>query len=90
MPEVPCALDHQCLGGRRLEVCTLPSLLSPGFDHLERTILSSARHHDADAEIGRDSLPVRGLPLQFRQLQAVQREVFMAQAQDAKRRTGYR
>jgi hypothetical protein len=66
------------MGGRSLEIRPLSALLSPGIDHLERTILSSAALDGDHAALRCNSLPVPGLPLQFRQFSPVQRETQLA------------
>jgi hypothetical protein len=72
LPEVPRPLENQRMGGRSLEIRPLPALLSPGFEHLERTILSPAALDRDPAALWRDPLSMSGLPLQFRKLPRVQ------------------
>src|SRR6185295_16838079 len=66
-------------GCRRLEICPLPALLSPGARYLERAVLPAAVNHEVHAASGSDSLSLRSLPLQFCQLPAVQGTLFVAQ-----------
>ena len=68
----PQSLEHECMGRRGLEVRPLPALLSPGFDHLERAVLSSASLDAHYAPLRCDSLPMPGVPLQFRQFSSLQ------------------
>jgi hypothetical protein len=51
------------MGGGSLEIRPLPALLSPGIDHLERTILSSAALDGDHAALRRDSVPLPVMPL---------------------------
>jgi hypothetical protein len=69
---MPQSLEHQCMGRGGLDIRPLPALLSPGFDHLERTVLSSASLDDHYAALRGDSLSMPGVPLQFRQFPSVQ------------------
>jgi hypothetical protein len=63
MPAVPQALEDQRMGGGSLEIRPLPALLSPGIDHLERTILSSATLDRDHAALRRHSVPLPFMPL---------------------------
>jgi hypothetical protein len=60
---MPDSLEDQCLGGWSLEICPVPALLSPGFEHLERAILPSSAVDGDSAAVWRDSLSVSRLPL---------------------------
>jgi len=55
-----------------MEVCSLPALLSPGIDYLERTVLPSSALDADHAPLWGDALPLPCLPLQFRQFPSVQ------------------
>jgi hypothetical protein len=79
LPAVPNTLGNQRPVGWSLEIRALPALLSPGTDHLERTLLSSAALDHPAAEIGCDSVSVRFVPMQLRELPALQGEVFVAE-----------
>jgi hypothetical protein len=57
-----------------LEICPLPALLSPGIDHLERTVLPPSALDPDHAPLRGDSIPLPRLPLQFRQFPSVQRK----------------
>jgi hypothetical protein len=81
MPQVPGPVGDQRLGFRRLEICAMPALLSPGAHHLERTVLSPATLDRLSAQVRRHSVPLRGLPVQFRELQALQGTLFLAEEQ---------
>ena len=67
------------MGRWGLEIRPLPALLSPGIKHLERAILSPSAVDRHPAAHGRDALPLRGVPLQFRQLPAVQGKILVAE-----------
>ena len=71
LPPVQYALGHQHLGIRRMEVRTLPQVLSPAAFHLERAALHPAYDDHASIAARRYSLPLRLMPVQFRQLQKV-------------------
>jgi len=60
---MPHPLANERVGGWSLEIRPLPALLSPGFEHLERTVLSSSALDDPAIALWRDSLSLRGLPL---------------------------
>lgn len=64
---MPDALEDQRLGRRRLEICPVSALLPAGFEYLERAVLSSSTVDDYPAALRRDSLPVSGVPVQFRE-----------------------
>jgi hypothetical protein len=72
MPKVPHPLENQCVGQWSLEICPLSALLSPGFEHLERAVLSSSALDSDSAALRGDPLPMPGLPLQFRQFSRLQ------------------
>jgi hypothetical protein len=69
---MPDALEDQRLGRWSLEICPLSPVLSPGFEHLERAILSSSALDRDPAALWRDSLPLSRLPMQFRQFSGLQ------------------
>jgi hypothetical protein len=85
---MPHALAYGGLEVRRLEIRALPALLSPGADHLERTILSPAPLDRLDAPDRCDPVSLRGLSLQFRKFPAVQGKVFLAQGRADSRAKG--
>src|SRR5580704_7189224 len=72
LPPLPVSLGNQRLVQWGLEVCALPPLLSPGTDHLERAILSPPALDRVSAACGSHTLSVRRMPVQLRQLPAVQ------------------
>jgi len=61
MPAMPDAMGDQRLGVRRLEIRTLPALLSSGADHLERALLPSTALDGPAATPGRDAVSLRGV-----------------------------
>src|SRR5580700_8776839 len=80
LPALPRTLGDQRMGLRRLEIRALPALLSPGTDDLEPAILSPAALDHAPPEPRRNSVPLRRLPVQLRELPRMQGEIFMAEA----------
>jgi hypothetical protein len=78
LPAVPQPLEDQRVGGGRLEICPLPPLLSPGTDHLERTVLSSAALDGDYAPLRRHSVPLPVVPLQLREFSPVQGKAQLA------------
>jgi hypothetical protein len=72
LPQMPRALEDQRVGRRRLAICPLSALLSPGFEYLERAVLSPPALDRDPAALRRDSLSVSGMPVQFCQLPRVQ------------------
>jgi hypothetical protein len=60
---MPDSLENQRLGRWSLEICPVPALLSPGFEHLERAILSSFAVDGDSAAVWRDPLSLSRLPL---------------------------
>jgi hypothetical protein len=80
MPALPDSMGDQRVGLRRMEIRSLPSLLSPGANHLEPAILSRATRAHDPAGLGSHSLSLRGLPLQLCELPRMQGEIFMAEA----------
>jgi hypothetical protein len=78
---MPHALADQCLGFRSVEIRTLPALLSPGTHHLERAILSPRPLDHLATASARNALSLRRMPLQFREFQTLQREVFVEKAE---------
>ncbi len=68
---MPHALEDQRVGEWSLEIRSLSALLSPGFEHLERAILSPAPLDCDPAALRRYSLSLSGVPLQFRQFPRV-------------------
>jgi hypothetical protein len=84
---MPHALENQRMGQRGVEICPLPAMLSPGFEHLERAILSSSPLDCDSAALRRDSLSLPRMPLQFRQLPGVQGKAQLACRRDG---AGYR
>lgn len=83
---MPHSLENQRMGQRSLEICPLSPMLSPGFEHLERAILSPSPLDCDSAALRRDSLSLPRLPLQFRQLPCMQRKTQLARRDGA----GYR
>jgi hypothetical protein len=79
MPEVPHPLENQRLGCGRVEIRAMPALLSPGTHYLERAVLPPFAVDRRPAPVRRDSVPLRGLPMQFRELPALQGALFLAQ-----------
>jgi len=69
------------MGCWRLEICALPALLSAGSDHLERAVLSSAIVDAFPAAHGRDSVSLRGVPVQFCEFPPLQGALFLAQTE---------
>ena len=69
---MPNSLENKRMGGRSLEICPLSPLLPPGFEHLERAVLSSASLDRYPAAVRRDTLPLPCLPMQFREFPGVQ------------------
>jgi hypothetical protein len=55
-----------------MEIRALPPLLPPGTHHVERAILQPQALDNAASAARRHTLPLRGLPLQFRQLPPLQ------------------
>jgi hypothetical protein len=80
LPALPDSMENQRVGLRRMEICSMPALLSPGADYLEPAILSRASRADDPAGLGSDSLSLCGLPLQLCKLPRMQGEIFMAEA----------
>ena len=80
LPALPDSMGDQRVGLRRMEICAMPALLSPGAHHLEPAILSRASGHHDPAGLGSHSLSLRGLPLQLCKLPRMQGEIFMAEA----------
>jgi hypothetical protein len=78
LPALPRALVYQCVGRQRVEIRALPAMLSPGIIHLERAILSRSAVDHLDAPLGRYSLPLPSMPLQFRGLPGLQRAPVLA------------
>ena len=78
LPALPQPLDNQRMGGGSLEIRPLPALLSPGTDHLERTVLSSTALDCDYATLRRHALPLPGMPLQFRKFSPVQGKAQLA------------
>lgn len=70
------------MGGGSLEICPLSPLLSPGIDHLERAVLSSAPLDGHHAPLRRHSVSMPFLPLQFRQFSPVQGKAQLARRRD--------
>jgi hypothetical protein len=68
---VPQPLENQRVGGGSLEIRPLSPLLSPGIDHLERAVLSSAALDGFYAPLRGHALPLPVMPLQFRQFSPV-------------------
>jgi hypothetical protein len=79
LPAVPNTLGDQCLVGWRLEICALPALLSSGPDHVERALLPPAPLDNPAIAAARDSVSMRFMPMQLRELPAVQGEIFVAE-----------
>jgi hypothetical protein len=82
LPAVPQPLEDQRVGGGRLEICPLSPLLSPGTDHLERTLLSSAALDGDYAPLRRHSVPLPVVPLQLREFSPVQGKAQLARPRD--------
>lgn len=77
LPTLQHALGNQCLGRRRLEIRALPQVLPSGTDYLERAILQPVVVDYLEAPVGRNTVPLRGVPVQFCQFQEVQGKVFL-------------
>jgi len=74
-------VEHQALA-----ICEVPEMLPHGIKQMVRAALHPQGTDDIPAAHGRDSLPVRILPVQFRELPGVQGEVFLAQTAAASAR----
>jgi hypothetical protein len=74
MPPLPDAVGDQHVGRWSLEIRPLPAVLSTGTHDLELTILQPAVQHHVETSSGSQAVPVRRLPLQFCQLQALPRQ----------------
>jgi hypothetical protein len=68
MPALPLAMGNQCVGLRRLEICALPEVLSPGADYLEPAILSPLALDHYPVEFGGDPVSLCRVPVQLRKL----------------------
>jgi len=79
LPPLPEPVENQRVGRRSLEIRALSAMLPPGSDDVERAVLSRAALDRDDAARRGHSLPVRGVPLQFRELPSVQGETELAQ-----------
>jgi hypothetical protein len=64
------------MGAKRVEICALSSLLSPATDELESALLQSAPLDIIPRTVGRCSPSLRGLQVQFCQLQIAKGKVF--------------
>jgi hypothetical protein len=69
---MPHALENQCVGQRSLAIRSLPAMLPPGPEHLERAVLSPSAMDRDPATLRSDSVSLPRLPLQFRQFPRVQ------------------
>jgi hypothetical protein len=83
MQAMPQPLEDQRMGGGSLEIRPLSTLLSPGINHLERTILSPAALDGDHAALWRNAVPMPVMPLQFRQFSPVQGKAKLARRRRA-------
>src|SRR5580704_3810688 len=61
------------------KVCALSQMPAFRVEHMVGAVLRAAPQHAAVFAHGRHAIPLRVLPLQFRQLPALQGEILMAQ-----------